>query len=270
MASAAPTKTCSLPTDGDLVKISGASNDGWAMSPDQKCTAGSYCPYACPPGKVMAQWDPSAKSYTYPESQNGGLKCNDDGTVSKPFSDKPYCVDGEGTVKVDNSADGEVAFCQTVLPGDESMLIPTTISNGKTETIAVPGPNYWAGTAAHYYINAPGVSASDGCIWGSKDKPKGNWAPYVAGANVDDNGNTFIKIGWNPKYIDDFSGEKPSFGIRISCADGDCNGSGCEIDPSKTGYNGVSGDSSGKQQGASYCVITAKDLKSANIEVFSI
>jgi hypothetical protein len=32
-----------------------------------RCT-GMYCPYACPPGQLMAQWDPSAKTYSYPQS----------------------------------------------------------------------------------------------------------------------------------------------------------------------------------------------------------
>lgn len=29
---------------------------------------GSYCPYACPAGQLMAQWDPKATKYAYPES----------------------------------------------------------------------------------------------------------------------------------------------------------------------------------------------------------
>ena len=264
--------TCSLPEGKGLVSISGASNQGWALSPDQKCTSGSYCPYACPSGKLMAQWNPKATSYTPGLSEQGGLYCNNDGTVSKPFDDKDYCVDGEGTVSVNNKANKDVAFCQTVLPGNEAMLIPTNAQSGKSNTtLAVPGPDYWAGTAAHYYINAPGVSTDDGCVWGTKSKPIGNWAPYVAGANTDKNGNTFVKIGWNPKHIDDFNGQKPNFGIGITCDnEGDCNGLHCEIDPSKTGYNSVSGSSADKLQGAAYCVVTAKNKASARIEVFSV
>jgi hypothetical protein len=37
------------------------------MSPDEPCTTGKYCPLACVPGKVMAQWRPNT-SYSYPES----------------------------------------------------------------------------------------------------------------------------------------------------------------------------------------------------------
>jgi hypothetical protein len=61
--------SCAFPTDAGLVAVTpGSSNAGWAMSPDQTCTPGSYCPYACPSGQVMAQWDPTATSYTYPGS----------------------------------------------------------------------------------------------------------------------------------------------------------------------------------------------------------
>lgn len=61
--------TCNFPSNAGLVAVTpGSSNAGWAMSPDQPCTVGSYCPFACPPGQVMAQWNPQATSYTYPQS----------------------------------------------------------------------------------------------------------------------------------------------------------------------------------------------------------
>lgn len=263
-------QTCEFPSDKGLVPVtSGSSNGGWAMSPDQKCTGGSYCPYACPSGKLMAQWDKSATSYSYPKSMNGGLYCNKDGKLSKPMEDKDYCVDGEGTLKAKNNAGSDVAFCQTVLPGNEAMLIPTKVGQGSDEELAVPGPDYWDGTAAHYYVNPPGVSTDDACTWGTKDKSQGNWAPYVAGANMDNNGNTYVKIGWNPKYVEDFSGKTPNFGIRVTCDNkGDCDGLDCEINP-KHGSNKASGSSTGNQQGAAYCIVTAKNKASAKIEVFS-
>lgn len=60
---------CAFPTDAGLVAVTpGELNAGWAMSPDQRCNPGSYCPYACPPGQVSMQWDPSATSYAYPKS----------------------------------------------------------------------------------------------------------------------------------------------------------------------------------------------------------
>ena len=63
---------CQFPTDAGLVAVTpDSSNAGWAMSPDQPCEPGNYCPYACPSGQMMAQWDPSATSYSYPKSQVG-------------------------------------------------------------------------------------------------------------------------------------------------------------------------------------------------------
>lgn len=61
--------TCAFPSDeSDIVAVTpDESNGGWAMSPDQSCKCDSYCPYACKPGMVMAQWDPDS-SYTYPAS----------------------------------------------------------------------------------------------------------------------------------------------------------------------------------------------------------
>lgn len=78
--------------------------------------------------------------------QRGGLECTKDGEIRKPFPDKPYCVSGAGTVGCKNKASKNVAFCQTVLPGYEDMLIPTNVDD--TATLAVPGMEYWAETAA--------------------------------------------------------------------------------------------------------------------------
>jgi hypothetical protein len=61
--------SCQFPTDAGLVAVTpNAMNAGWAMSPDQPCKPGNYCPYACPPGQVSMQWDPKATSYSYPMS----------------------------------------------------------------------------------------------------------------------------------------------------------------------------------------------------------
>lgn len=68
------TAKCQFPTDAGLVAVTpNDANGGWAMSPDQCCDPGNYCPYACPPGQVMAQWDPDATSYSYPQSMVGFL-----------------------------------------------------------------------------------------------------------------------------------------------------------------------------------------------------
>ena len=65
---------CDFPTNVGLLPVTpDDKNGGWAMSPDQVCTTDSYCPYACPPGQLMAQWDPKATSYTYPQSMVGVL-----------------------------------------------------------------------------------------------------------------------------------------------------------------------------------------------------
>lgn len=60
---------CQFPSDAGLVAITPSEqNAGWAMSPNQPCKPGNYCPYACPPGQVSMQWDPEATSYSYPMS----------------------------------------------------------------------------------------------------------------------------------------------------------------------------------------------------------
>ena len=79
--------------------------------------------------------------------QNGGLYCNN-GVAEKPFPSSPYCVDGTGTVNAVNNCGRVVTFCQTVLPGNEAMLIPTPVYS--TAKLAVPDITYWDKTAAQY------------------------------------------------------------------------------------------------------------------------
>lgn len=65
---------CTFPANAGLVAVTpGSANGGWAMSPDQPCHPGTYCPYACPPGQVSVQWDPKATSYSYPQSMASEL-----------------------------------------------------------------------------------------------------------------------------------------------------------------------------------------------------
>ncbi len=45
-----------------------------------------------------------------------------------------------------NNCGKPIAQCQTVLPGDEGMYIPTLVTD--TTVLSVPGPGYWDGTAA--------------------------------------------------------------------------------------------------------------------------
>ncbi len=141
---------CKLPNDPDLVPVPG-NDGGWAMAPDVQCTAGSWCPIACVPGKVMAQWKPGT-TYVYPESMDGGLYCGSDGTAQKGFPGQPYCVEGTGAVAAVNKCGSVVSFCQTVLPGDEGMYIPTDVHS--SAVLAVPGPSYWDGTASQY-VSSP-------------------------------------------------------------------------------------------------------------------
>ncbi|KAL3233459.1 Uncharacterized protein RNJ44_03499 [Nakaseomyces bracarensis] len=268
--------TCSFPNYPGMVAVQKqGKNGGWAMNTDQECSYGTWCPYACEPGKLMAQWDSGVTTYSYPGSQNGGLFCDSNGNLQKGFPDRDYCVDGKGTVQIVNDASGgDVAVCQTVLPGNEDMLIPNNVGKGTSLVIAVPGPDYFASTAAHYYINPPGISTDQACQWGSNNNPYGNWCAYVAGANQDSNGNTFVKIGWNPIYLEQstpFRNTNPTFGVRIECDDpSQCDGLPCSIDPGSMAVNQVSASSSSASGagGANYCIVTAKNGAKAKIVVF--
>ncbi|KAI1437134.1 hypothetical protein GGR50DRAFT_692432 [Xylaria sp. CBS 124048] len=255
--------SCEFPLDkGAFAVTPGLLNGGWALSPDMECTDGMWCPIACPPGQLMAQWKPDTH-YAYPESTYGGIYC-DGGEISVPFEDQPWCVDGTGTVTAVNKAGGIVSFCQTVLPGYEDMLIPTDVL--LTATLAVPDPSYWDSTAAHFYVNAPGIDSAEGCIWGDESRPIGNWAPYVAGANMDESGETFVKVGINPVWESSaLSADKPSFGLKIEC-DGDCNGLPCQVD----GDGVVSDNKATGAGGSDFCVVTVPKGGQASIVVYNV
>ncbi|KAI1849322.1 hypothetical protein JX265_012117 [Neoarthrinium moseri] len=257
--------TCSFPDGEGLVAITPhKDNAGWALSPDQFCTCGSYCPYACPPGQVMAQWK-DGSTYGTTDRMAGGLFCGLDGKAVKPFSNKPLCVDGTGTVSAVNKVGKVVSFCQTVLPGNEDIIIPTDVHD--TQVLAVPDPSYWQSTASHFYINPPGVDSDKGCHWGDESQPIGNWAPYVAGANTDSSGSTFVKLGLNPIWQgSSLFGTKPSFGMKIECPSGNCVGLPCSIDG-----NGVTSNLKATGAGDSdFCVVTVPKGKSANIVVYNL
>ncbi|KAG6189100.1 hypothetical protein E4U36_005696 [Claviceps purpurea] len=258
---------CAFPTDDpDLVPVTPESkNAGWAMSPDQECKPGGYCPFACKPGMVMAQWDPHS-SYVYPVSMNGGLYCDNSGIMKKPFPSKPNCVLGTGAVKAVNKCQSNLSWCQTVLPGNEAMLIPTVVSS--EITVAVPDISYWGSTAAHFYVNPPGIG-EEGCVWGTPSKPHGNWSPYVTGANTDISGNTFVKIGWNPVWLSSsLSSSRPNFAMRIECPNGGCVGLPCEIDTSGPVGRVISNQAAVGAGGGSFCVVTATKGHTARVVTY--
>ncbi|CAI7632469.1 unnamed protein product [Penicillium viridicatum] len=252
MALAKRSGKCEFPSDAGLVEITpNEQNAGWAMSPDEPCKPGNYCPYACPPGQVSMQWDPKATSYSYPMSMRGGLYCDDDGKIQKPFPNRDYCESATGVLKAHNKAGKSVSFCQTVLPGNEAMLIPTMVDS--LADLAVPGMSYWCSTAAH------------------SENPVGNWSPYTAGANTDTDGNTFLKVGWNPIYLEPatpFRDVMPDFGIEIECEGDGCHGLPCKIDPAVNNVNEMIGKPFTGAGGATGCVVTVPKGETARIIVF--
>lgn len=80
------------------------------------------------------------------------MYCDENGDMQLGFPENEHCIPGEGTVAVKNSAGGVSSWCQTVLPGYEDMLIPTPVTPGSQEDIAVPGTSYYAGSAAQYVL----------------------------------------------------------------------------------------------------------------------
>lgn len=86
------------------------------------------------------------------------------------------------------------------------------------------------------------------------------------------NGETFVKIAWNPEFLSAsyLAKTKPAFGVKIECPNGGCNGLPCTIDPSRGGVGDLQSPVSAKGVGdANFCVVTVPKGKSANIVVFS-
>lgn len=108
-------------------------------------------------------------------------------------------------------------------------------------------------------------------MWGKITEPIGNWSPYVAGANTMGSGETFVKIAWNPEFLaTPLSKTTPTYGLKIECPEGGCNGLPCAIDPSKGGINGLDSPvGTNGVGGAAFCVVTVPKGKTANIVVFN-
>lgn len=143
------------------------------------------------------------------------------------------CKQGATNIKAVDATGKGVSFCQTVAPGNEAQLIPTWIPPNGDATLAIPQPDYFGKIPAHYYINEPGSGISDSCLWGDESSSLGNWATFVGGGLQTPDGKTWIDLGLNPKYKDNFSGQPINFKVEIVC-DGECNNP-CSYDPSKHG-----------------------------------
>lgn len=96
----------------------------------------------------------------------------------------------------------------------------------------------------------------------------GNWAPFVAGANTESDGSTYVKLGWNPIYTNAYSNKLPEFGMEVVCDGDDCEGLPCKFDPASNGFNEMTGDYTIGDGGAAFCVVTVPSGKKANIVIF--
>ncbi|KAI1101121.1 SUN-domain-containing protein [Jackrogersella minutella] len=178
--------------------------------------AGFYS-YACPEGYVKTQW-PSAQGAT--KQSVGGLLCNSDGylELSRPES-KTLCEPGVAGITIQNDLSKNVAVCRTDYPGIEAMVIPVDSQPGTTRNLAnINSADYyhWTGlsTTLQYYINQPGVSYEDGCVWDCilNHDECGNWAPTILGVGQAADGNTYISLFPNTPT----SSAKPQMNINIT------------------------------------------------------
>ncbi|OLY80444.1 putative secreted beta-glucosidase adg3 [Smittium mucronatum] len=197
-------------------------NGGWAMSPNQACRRGTWCPYACAPGYYSTQWDPSANQANGPGSMNGGLYCDSFGVLRKPFPDRPYCAKGVNNANIRNTLPKPISACQTVYPGNEAMVIPSVAQPGSVTPLNVVPNTYWAGTSSQFYVNLAGSTEAQ-CIWGNPDKPVGNWGPYIFGAGQAKDGNTYISVQYNPLYSQVGFKTANTYNVEIKCISGFCN-----------------------------------------------
>lgn len=196
-----------FPTFEGLVAVDWLGYGGWSgiqgvSSPyanSKVCTDGTYCSYLCQPGMSKTQW-PSEQPAS--GQSLGGLQCKG-GKLYRTNTNTNYlCEWGVDKAIVENTLGSEVAICRTDYPGTEEMNIATIVGAGSTSPITVVdlGSYYvWQGkpTSAQYYVNQPGVSKSDGCIWSSQSAGQGNWAPMNFGAGYT-NGIAYLSLIPNP------------------------------------------------------------------------
>ncbi|SMN19309.1 similar to Saccharomyces cerevisiae YJL116C NCA3 Protein that functions with Nca2p to regulate mitochondrial expression of subunits 6 (Atp6p) and 8 (Atp8p) of the Fo-F1 ATP synthase [Maudiozyma saulgeensis] len=233
------TISCSdFPSGQGVVSVDWAGLSGWSTIMDMNgntatsCQDGYYCSYACQAGMSKTQWPSEQPSNGM---SVGGLYCKN-GLLYRSNTDSNYlCEWGQDSAVAVNNADKSIAMCRTDYPGSENMVIPTLVEAGSSQPVSVVNEDsyyQWQGkkTSTQYYVNNAGVSAEDGCVWGTEGSGVGNWAPVVLGAGYTD-GITYLSIIPNPN-----NKTPPNFNIKIVASEGSTvNGECSYVDGVYTG-----------------------------------
>ncbi|KAK9381174.1 uncharacterized protein V2V93DRAFT_368519 [Kockiozyma suomiensis] len=194
------------------IQVSAEANVGTASS----CGEGNLCSYACQPGMSKTQWPSSQPS---DGESRGGLLCKN-GYLYRTNTDTDYlCEWGVQSAQIVSELSDVVAICRTDYPGTENMVIPTVVDGGETQPLTVVDQStyyQWQGqmTSAQYYVNNAGVSAADGCIWGTSGSNVGNFAPLNFGAGYV-GGISYLSLIPNPN-----SDASANFNVKIVASEG--------------------------------------------------
>lgn len=180
------------------------------------CDEGAYCSYACQPGMLKTQWPSSQPADGV---SVGGLLCKNGKLYRTNTAASTLCEWGTRTATVVSELSQDVAICRTDYPGTENMVIPTVVTAGGSNILAVVNQsNYyqWEGkpTSAQYYVNNAGVSWEDGCVWGTPGSGIGNWAPLNFGAGTTGE-ITYLSLIPNPN-----NNSPANFNVKIVAAPG--------------------------------------------------
>lgn len=235
-------KCSDFPSGQGVVEVDWADLNGWTTIMDESgntatdCQDGYYCSYACQAGMSKTQW-PSEQPAN--GVSVGGLYCKN-GYLYRSNTDTNYlCEWGVESANAVNNVDQSIALCRTDYPGSENMVIPTLVEAGSTQPISVVDEDSyykWQGkkTSTQYYVNNAGVSAEDGCVWGTEGSGVGNWAPVVLGAGYTD-GVTYLSIIPNPNNM-----AAPNYNVKIVAAEGSTVNGDCYYENGV--YNGSGSD----------------------------